>query len=55
MGAWARAGRRVWDFGNGSLMLRKAIWEKNFPKETKILRLSQKYSKTNLAKLLRNL
>ena len=37
----------AWYRGSGSIMLRKAIWEKFFAKVAKILLLSQKYSKTN--------
>ena len=34
-GAWTRAGWRVWDLGNGTIMLRKAIWEKTLQKTLK--------------------
>ena len=46
----AQLSRRVWDWGNGTIVLRKAIWEKkNFAKDAKIPRLSPKYWKTNSA------
>ena len=34
-GARARAGRRVWDLGNGTIMLRKANWDKTLKKSLK--------------------
>ena len=34
-GAWARAGWRVWDLGNGTIMLRKANWDKTLQKSLK--------------------
>ena len=46
--------RALDDVYNGTIMLRKQSENKarqNFPKVAKILRLSQKYSKTNPAKL----
>ena len=38
-----------WDLGNSMIIWQKAISE-NFAKHAKILRLLQKYSKTNSAK-----
>ena len=35
MGTRALAGWRVWDLGNGTIMLRKAIWEKSLQKTLK--------------------
>ena len=35
-GAQARAGWRVWDLGNGTIMLRKANWDKTLQKSLKI-------------------
>ena len=31
-GSWARAGWRDWDLGNGTIMLRKANWDKTLQK-----------------------
>jgi len=53
-GACARAEWRVWYRSNGTIMLRKAIWEKRTAKDAKIIRLSLKYSKTNSPKLWNN-
>ena len=51
-GARARAGLRVWDLGNGTIMdVAKSGLRQNFAKVAKILQLSQKYSKTNSASL----
>ena len=44
-----------WDLGNGTIMLQKSDLKKNFAKDAKILRLSQKSWKTNSAKLQKNL
>ena len=46
----------VWDLGKATIILRKASCENKIVKDAKILRrLSQKYSKTNSAKLSKNL